>query len=221
MMKRKFSITLGLILPLILALVSAFTWPTPALAQGPRGDQVVFGDNLVLKAEEKIEGDVIVFGGNVTMPASSEIDGDMVVFGGNADIDGTVTGDIGMIGGNINLGKTAVVKGDIGFLGGNADIAEGAKVEGEVTSLNRFGWDHDEGFSVPPIPPVPSVSPVPPIPPVSTENHIGSEFFDWGGRVFDFFRYVVGNIALLLALAVLSWLVAAFMPEQMKIVGDT
>jgi hypothetical protein len=39
--------------------------------------------------------------------------------------------------------------------------------------------------------------------------------------VFDFFRYVVGNIALLLALAVLSWLVAAFMPEQMKVVGDT
>jgi hypothetical protein len=228
MMKHKFStITLGLILPVILALVSAFTWPTPALAQGPRGDQVVFGDNLVLEAEEKIEGDVLVFGGNVTMPASSQIDGDLVVFGGNADVDGTVTGDIGMIGGNINLGKTAVVKGDIGFLGGNADIAEGAKVEGDVTSLNRFGWDHDEGFSVPPIPPVPPVSPVPPIPPVppvppvATDNHIRSDFFDWGGRVFDFFRYVVGNMALLLALAVLGWLVAAFMPEQMKVVGDT
>jgi hypothetical protein len=32
---------------------------------------------------------------------------------------------------------------------------------------------------------------------------------------------VAGNIALLLALAVLGWLVAAFMPEQMKVVGDT
>src|SRR6185503_9848579 len=113
-MKRKLSnLTLCLILPFILALVSAFSWATPALAQGPKGDQVIFGDNLVLEVEEKIEGDVLVFGGNVTIPASSEINGDLVVFGGNADIDGTVTGDIGMIGGNINLGKTAVVEGDI------------------------------------------------------------------------------------------------------------
>ncbi len=137
MMKNKLlQATILLILPLLVA----FTWAPPALAQGPDGDQVVFGDNLVLDKEEEISGDVVVFGGNVTMPASSEIDGDLVVFGGNAEINGTVTGDIGMIGGNIVLGKTAVVEGDIGLLGGNAEVAEGAVVEGDVQSLNRFGF---------------------------------------------------------------------------------
>ncbi|NJN99151.1 MAG: hypothetical protein HC875_36185, partial [Anaerolineales bacterium] len=75
-MKNKL-LNLGIVL--ILPLLLAFAWVSPALAQEPDGDQVVFGDNLVLKAEEEIDGDVVVFGGNVTMPASSQIDGDLVV----------------------------------------------------------------------------------------------------------------------------------------------
>ncbi|MBI1882313.1 MAG: polymer-forming cytoskeletal protein [Chloroflexi bacterium] len=211
---------LNVVIYLSLPLILAFAWPSSALAQGPGGDQVVLGDNLVLKPEEKINGDVVVFGGNVTMPSSSEIDGDLVVFGGNADIEGRVTGDIGMIGGNVNLGKTAVIKGDIGLLGGNADVAEGATVEGDVHRINRFGFGDDGGFDIPPIP---SVSPVPPIPPVPSAlpDDVGSTFPGWAGRVFGFFKGVFEDVALLLSLAVISWLVAAFMPEQMKMVGDT
>lgn len=214
---------LNKLIVVILPLLLVFAWTPPAFAQEPKGDQVVFGDDLTLKPEEKIKGDVLVFGGKVTMPASSEIDGDLVVFGGNADIDGTVTGNIGMIGGNIDLGKTAVVKGDIGLVGGKAEVAEGAVVEGEVQSINRFGFGEGEGFTVPPIPPVspiPPVPPVSPIPPVPSE-HVSSTFSDWSDGVFHFFKSVVEDIAILLSLVVISWLVAAFMPDQMKVVGDT
>jgi len=220
-MKNKLlSVGIILILPLLLA----FTWVSPALAQGPNGDQVVFGENLILKAEEEINGDVVVFGGNVTMPASSQIDGDLVVFGGNATIDGTVTGDIGMIGGNIKLGKTAVVEGDIGILGGEAEVAEGATVEGDVQSLNRFGFGEGEGFTIPPIPsaaPDAPMPPTPPVPPVAPRFDDDSDFSDWGHGIFSFFKSVVEDMAVLLSLAVIGWLVAAFMPEQMKTVGDT
>jgi hypothetical protein len=223
MMKTKLLYTaIILIIPFLIACA----WAPPALAQGPGGDQVIFGDNLVLKAEEKIKGDVVVLGGNVTMPASSEINGDLVVFGGNADIEGTVKGDIGMIGGNINLGKTAVVKGDIGLLGGEADRAEGATVEGDIQTLQRFGFGDGEGFTVPPIPSVAPIPPVPPVPPVApippaSSNHVGPEGRGWTGRIFDFFRNVVEDVAIVLSLVVIGWLVAAFMPEQMKVVADT
>ena len=216
MKSRLLNMTMIFILPLILA----FVWTSPALAQGPVGDQVIFGDNLVLKAEENIKGDVVVFGGNVTMPPSSEINGDLVVFGGNADIDGTVTGDIGMIGGNVKLSETAVVKGDIGLLGGNADVAEGATLEGNVQSFNRFGFGDGEGFTIPPIPSVAPVPPIPPIPPISPDS-MRPSFSGWTDRAFGFFRGVFEDVAALLSLAVIGWLVAAFMPEQMKVAGDT
>jgi hypothetical protein len=226
-MKRKYlNKTITLILPMLLAVISLFAVTPPALAQGPNGDQVIFGDNLELKAEEKINGDVLVFGGNVTIPKSSEINGDLVVFGGNADIDGTVTGDIGMLGGNVILGTTAVVKGDIGLLGGDADVAEGATVEGQVQSLNRIIFGEGEGFTVPPIPPASPVPPIPPVPPVSplptiAPDHVSSDLLGGASSVLGFFKSLVEDLAILVALAVMAWLVSAFMPEQMKVVGDT
>lgn len=218
-----------LIIPLFLALISTFSLTPPALAQGPNGDQVIFGNNLELKAEEKINGDVLVLGGNVTMPASSEINGDLVIFGGNATIDGKVAGDIGIIGGNVSLSKTAVVKGDIGLVGGEAKIAEGATVEGQVQTLNRLIFDEDEGFTVPPFPhpspapPVPPDRPVPPVSPLPTisPDHVSSGLLGGASRVLGFFKSLVEDLAILVALAVMAWLVSAFMPEQMKVVGDT
>jgi hypothetical protein len=43
----------------------------------------------------------------------------------------------------------------------------------------------------------------------------------WVGRVIGFFEYVIGNIVMLVGLAVVSWLVATFMPQQMKVTSDT
>jgi hypothetical protein len=88
-MKQKILIT-------ILSLMLMLLFATPALAQdGPEGDQVVFGRDFTLPAEQTVEGDVVVFGGNVIISAGSEVDGDLVVFGGNANINGTVTGHWG------------------------------------------------------------------------------------------------------------------------------
>jgi cytoskeletal protein CcmA (bactofilin family) len=203
-----------LLLTLILTILLSFTFATPALAQESDG-RVVFGGNLTLKPEEKIEGDVVVFGGNVTVPASSKIDGSLAVFGGNANIDGTIEGDIAMFGGNINLGETAVVEGDIGLAGGKATVADGATVEGSIAELNG-----DHGFS-PPIPPIPPIPEIPEIPSPPKSEFSGWE--DWG-RQWDntpsFFERIGTSIVLLLALAVVSWLVATFMPQQMKTVGD-
>jgi cytoskeletal protein CcmA (bactofilin family) len=202
------------LLTLTLSLFLFFTFATPVLAQGPDG-RVVFGGNLTLKEEETIEGDVVVFGGDVTMPPSSTIEGDMVVFGGNANIDGQIKGDVVMLGGNINLGETAVIEGDIGLTGGNITAAEGARIEGKVTNLGGI-FNRDDGFTAP-IPPIPPVPEIPAIPSRPEPN-----FFNWWAReVFDFFQNVGRTIGLLVALAVISWVVATFMPQQMKMVGDT
>jgi hypothetical protein len=193
-----------------------------------------------MQAGEKIDGDVAVFGGSVSIPAEAEIDGDLVVFGGSVEVNGTVTGDIGAFGGSVNLGRTAVVGGNIGLVGGEASKAEGATIGGEVRNLNRFGLgrggDFDLNVPTPPLPatpPMPGTSPVQPEAPARQGNE-GREYnwewpehewespgYSWGGRVFGFFSHVVGNIAFLLAVLAVSWLVAAFMPEQMKVVGDT
>jgi len=206
-MKHKF-------LVIALTLILLLTFAAPAFAQGPVGDQVIFGRNLTLKAEETIQGNVIVFGGNVNLPASAKIDGDLVVFGGNAGIDGTVTGDIGMIGGNITLGETAVVQGDIGLVGGRSNVTEGAKVNGRIENLTEFGrdygdyYDDDEWHGV-----------APPVPPVFD----GADFNTpgWSHRFFDFVTDIVSAIALLVVLGLISWLVATFMPEQIDSVSNT
>lgn len=210
------SLTLTLILGLFLA--------PPAFAQEPLGDQVVFGRNLALESGQRINGDVVVFGGNVEMAPGSEINGDLAVFGGQAEIDGTVNGDIGMVGGNIELGSSAVVNGNIGLVGGESEVAEGALVRGQISSLNRFGLGSRSNMNVPtpampPVPDRPERPTIPAIPP-SPQIHFDSGP-GWSGRVFNFFGHVVGNITFLLALVAVSWLVAAFMPEQMRIVGDT
>ncbi len=204
-MKHKlFVMALSLILLLVLA--------PPALAQGPGGDnRVVFGNNFTLAAEQTVEGDVVVFGGNATVEKSSTIKGDLAVFGGNINIDGAVEGDIAAIGGNVNLGETAVVKGDIALLGGKSNVAAGAVVEGSIVRPFDGGFTHDFRFPEPPAPPTP---PVPPQPP-------WAEPWSWANRLVNMFQDLAWTMAMLIGLAAVSWLVATFMPAQMKQVGDT
>ena len=163
---------------IVTSLIITLVFASPALAQGPGGaevvfgndlrvenettlnrDVVVFGGRLILDNTSKIKGDVAVFGGNVDIQGT--LDGDLVVFGGNVNVTGTVDGDMGLVGGNAKLGETAVVKGDIGLVGGQPEIAEGAVVEGEIRGPNRFDFeygsgkhDDDEGPPVPPAPPM-------------------------------------------------------------------
>lgn len=216
------SVTLTLILGLFMA--------TPAFAQEPLGDQVILGRNLVLESGDRIDGDVVVFGGNVEMAEDSQINGDLAVFGGLAEINGTVNGDIGMVGGNIELGDSAVVNGSIGLVGGESDLEEGAVVSGQIQSLNRFGLGSRGNFNLdvptPPIAPTPPAQPeMPEIPDIPATPPLPRFHYDsgpsWTGQVFNFAGHVVGNITFLLALVAVSWLVAAFMPEQMRMVSDT
>jgi hypothetical protein len=215
--------TLSLILPLIIALVSVLALAVPAYANGPDGDQVVFGNNLELKPGDEVGGSVAVFGGNLIAPAESTIDGDLVVFGGNAEVGGDVTGNVAVIGGNLTLGSTAVIEGDVAIIGGQANVAEGATIEGDFKDLHHFGFDDNadnfDSQTIPPLPPVPPVSPVaPPAPSFSQGSDDGANSVI--EKIFGFVAYVVGTIVTLLVLAVISWLVATFMPEQMKVVGD-
>ncbi len=212
------------ILTLILSLILLSIFATPVLAQEPGGAQVVFGDNLTVEGEQTLDQDVVVFGGNVEVDASSKITGDLVVFGGRADIDGTIEGDIGMIGGNINLGETAVVKGDIGLIGGRADVAEGAVVKGQVRRLNHFNFDYDSDWDnekvIPDMPPIPTPPSVPDFPgsPDFPDSFEWPNPFHWISRVVG---DIVRTMAFVVVLGLLSWLAAAFMPEQMLNVRQT
>lgn len=207
------------LLTILLILMFSLTMATPALAQGP-GDgegRFVFGGNLTLQEEETVKQGVIVFGGNFSMPASSTVEGDVAVFGGNATIDGTVNGQIVLFGGNLNVGKTAVIKGDVAILGGETNIAQGAKLEGKVT---RWGEDQKGGFTapVPPLPPLPPAPSVPEIPQAPKAPGFGS---NWAGKFLEFVQDTAWNIALLIIVAAIGWLLATFMPQQMKTVADT
>jgi hypothetical protein len=220
-MKRK-------IIALFITLMVSLMLATPAFAQGPSdAGRVVFGEDFTLKAEETINGDLVVFGGNVTTETSStidgslvvfggnaeingDVDGDMVVFGGNVEVNGTVDGDMGAIGGNVKLGENAVIEGDLGLVGGRVDRAEGAVIEGDVQNVNQFdydfnpGRDDEHGFNGPVTPPFIS-SPI-------------SSFFSWVGRIVS---DIFWTISLLIVLSLITWLVAAFMPEQMMNVRHT
>lgn len=206
-MKRTYLI-LTLALTLFLALAM------PAFAKGP-DDRIVFGQSLTLEEDEAVPGNVVVMGGSFSMPASSTIKGDLAVFGGQAEINGMVKGDVAVAGGRVEVGDTAVIKGELAVLGGEADISETAEVR-SVTRLgapggSHFGDDFGDDFFE-------DGSPSPPSPP-------SPEFdFDHGrsltGRIFGFIEDIVSTIATLIALVVISWLVATFMPQQMQVAGD-
>ncbi|MEW5957387.1 MAG: polymer-forming cytoskeletal protein [Chloroflexota bacterium] len=202
-----------LILPLTLILYLVLA--VPAFAQEPdRGSQVVFGRDFTLAEGETISGDVAVFGGKVELAEGSQIDGSLAAIGGNVKIDGTVNGDVAALGGDITLGDSATVNGDIALLGGKADIAEGAKLTGDVVNLTegKFDGHFGDGFTVP-VPPAPEAPPIPQPP--------QSEFSGFAFGALSFLKDLAWNIAVIIGLAALSWLVATFMPEQMKLVGDT
>lgn len=218
--KKIFIILLSLLLSLVFA--------APAFAQGPDGAQVVFGNNLEVTNETTLNRDVVVFGGMVLVDETSQIngdmavfggnvdiqgvvDGDMIVFGGNVSVSGTIDGDVGLVGGNINLGETAVVKGDIGLVGGQPNVAEGAVIEGEIRGPNQFDFEYGPGHRNDEVD-GPAAPPIPPVPPVPDFPQSGSGFLGLLGRIVS---DTVWTISLLVTLGVITWVVAAFMPEQM------
>ena len=198
-MKHKL-FTLSLMLLLFMVSIS------PAHAQSPSGDQLILGNNHTIGANETINGDVYVAGGNLDMAETATINGDLYVFGGNANIDGTITGDITVFGGNADLTDTAVVSGNINVFGGNLSRDEKASIGGQVEQDKHFSFDEDDDEGDGP----PHFGP--------PSSYDGSSFF---GRVAGFFIDTTWNVMLLIGLALIGWVVAAFLPEQMQVVGET
>lgn len=196
------------ILTLLLTLLLFTSFTSPAFAQGSGGDEFVFGGNRILDEGEIVDGDLVVFGGNVEIPESSKVNGDLVVVGGNATVHGTIDGDVGVLGGNVRLTDTAVVNGDVNSFGGHIDQSEEADVSGQVEDLNKFGSDDDGGHGGFVVPPVPGAS-----------RDSGASL--WFGRIATIFEEITWSIGTLIGLALVGWLVAAFLPEQMQTVGDT
>ncbi|GAB4451093.1 MAG: hypothetical protein Kow0031_33670 [Anaerolineae bacterium] len=226
------------LLSLLMGVALTLVFTAPALAQGPFGDdgRVVFGANYTLESGQSLNGDLVVFGGNVTTEADSTVDGSLAVFGGNVTMNGTVEGDLAAIGGNVTItgkvegdiaslggnvvvSESAEVDGDIASFGGRVDIAEGASVDGDVKDGrdargDRHGDDQRPSAPTPPIPPQPDFS--------------GHDWDGWNNDGYSFFGTVgriIGDIlwtmAMLFVLGLISWLVAAFMPEQVLNVRRT
>lgn len=86
----------------------------------------------------EVRGDRIqVFGGDITIERNERLDGDAVAIGGSVTVDGEVTGDAVSIGGTLTLGPDAVVQGDAVSVGGTLNRAPGARVDGDVTEVGR------------------------------------------------------------------------------------
>ncbi len=225
------------LLSLLLGVALMLVFTAPALAQGPFGDdgRVVFGENFTLESGQSLNGDLVVFGGNVTTEADSTVNGNLAVFGGNVTMEGTVDGDVAAIGGNVTINgkiegdiaslggnvtvsESADIQGDIASFGGRVDIAEGASVDGDVKEGLDSHGDNSRGDeqhrAEPPIPPVP------PQPDFSGRNW-DNEGFSFFGTVASIIGEILWTTVMLFILGLISWLVAAFMPEQILNVRRT
>ena len=97
-----------------------------------------------------IRGDrVQVFGGDVSIERNERLEGDAVAIGGSVTIDGEVTGDAVSIGGTLTLGPDSVVHGDAVSVGGTLNRAAGARVDGDVTEVGGGGRGFRRGMWFP------------------------------------------------------------------------
>lgn len=191
----------ALLVAILLALLA-----TPAFADDPDGDVVIWGDNYTLESGEKIHGDLLVYGGNVSLEAGSEVDGDVTLFGGNLTAAGNVDGDITVWGGNAKVRSSATVRGGVTSIGGNVDIDEGADVRGQ--EFEGFPWTAPE----------PPKAPKAPVPPQVTRSWPYREFENrWLKRFSDVFRGIFGMIIMV----VLGILVVVFIPHHADTVAET
>ncbi len=130
----------------VLLLTILLVFPSQVNAQGPSGDQVVFGGTYTLEAGEVLSGNLAIFGGSSTLQEGSTVRGDIAITGGTLTVYGEVDGDVNTIGGSVYLGDTAVVKGDVISVGGSVDRASGAKIEGSIRN------EQPNQFNIPGLP---------------------------------------------------------------------
>lgn len=124
---------------LILALFLPNTAAAQALpapqGQTISGDQLVFGDNYVLKGGQTLNGNLVILGGNGIVESGAVVNGDISLMGGNLDFAGQVNGSIAFIGANVTLRSGSVVHGDINAMGGNLVGEQLATISGQVRRM--------------------------------------------------------------------------------------
>ena len=115
-------------LPLPLLLLAMLA--PPSLHAGGKGDQVHFGNRIVVEENEQA-GDVVCIGWSISMNGSC---GDVVAIGGSISVNGAVKGDTVAVGGHVQLGQDASVSGDVVAIGGGLSRHPNAVVKGDITS---------------------------------------------------------------------------------------
>jgi hypothetical protein len=120
-------------LPILLALALAL--PSTAHASGA-GDEVVFGEELVVGADDVLDDDLLVIGGTVEIQSGGRVDGKVTLINGTVTIDGEVGGDVRQFGGTLDLNDGAQIAGDLISTGGKLIQSEAAEIEGEIRTGN-------------------------------------------------------------------------------------
>ncbi|GIV65001.1 MAG: hypothetical protein KatS3mg046_261 [Bellilinea sp.] len=191
---------------LIITFVLTLATPAVVLAQNPppggeqfNGDQLIFGENYVLRSSQTLNGSLVVLGGNAEIENGATVNGEIVIIGGNLQVSGRVNGDISAIGSNVYLDSTSFVQGDVQIIGGSVTTQAGSTITGSINRLKpqtmMFDFDRFE-FT-----PFDDASPL---------------------RLFtSWMRDALANILRILAMAVLAVVVALLLPRPLRVIGNT
>lgn len=251
MKKRIIALIIGVALLLLCGFLTAIGSLIGAISSEGMGGEAIFGDNVTLRRDETIDNDLVVMGGNFTMEEQSKVKGDLALFGGNVESQGSIDGDVAIFGGNLTLGSKAKVSGDIAVIGGNANVNEDALVTGRIHTtggnLHRYkgGQKDNSAVAENDSSAKPTVSANPSHRQDDDDDDDNDDDDDddgyshysggnWSdgqyhrdsgrgffGSIFHFVGNLLGAAMMTAVLVGIAFLVATFVPEQMKQVGDT
>jgi hypothetical protein len=168
--------------------VKAQTLPAPQ-TQTVSGDQLVVGQNYILKSGQTLNGDLVILGGNGIIEAGAKVNGDIVLIGGNLDFSGETSKSIVFIGANVTLRNGSIVRGDINSFGGNLEGEQQATIYGQIYRMSPRAFMFDLGNLD-----------LPSIRQQGLLNSLGGFFGNVLSRVMQIFGMAV--LALLLALVI-------------------
>ncbi len=173
----------------------------PVWADNGSGEVILFGENLVIRADETVNGDVVIFGGNLELQNGGRVRGDVACIGGTAGVDGRIEGSLVVIGGTVDLRSNAVVSQDLFTLGSRVSRAEGATIRGQ--RIEGLQWDMPELRGLP-------------------QRWWTGEPWRWRGDVtIDWFGSLVRLVLRTLALMALGVVLVLVLPKQTAQVAQT
>lgn len=194
------------LIPIVTVLILLST-PAAVMAQPPEqtggqtisGDQLILGNNYVLKTGQTLNGDLVALGGNLTVESGATVNGSIALLGGNLQLSGTASGDIALLGGNITLTKGALVSGQIVSMGGNVTGSELGTIRGGIRTFTPQGllFDHN-AFQFP-----------------QTTGNIPNSTF--GGLALS----ILTKVLQIVAMAVLAVIVVLILPHPTIRVADS